>query len=74
MDGDGSLQVNHGRETLLQYRLIIKLKYTEANEAMLIGIAAHIGGKVRVVKEKVHTASDAQEEQSSQKPQKREVI
>jgi len=35
MDGDGSIQVNHWRAKSLQYRIIIKLKNTAANEQML---------------------------------------
>lgn len=35
IDGDGSIQVNHWRETILQFRIIIKLKYTEGNHLML---------------------------------------
>jgi cytochrome c oxidase subunit 1 len=47
MDGDGSVQVNHWRHQCLQYRLIIKLKYTAANEEMLQLLILHIGGTVR---------------------------
>ncbi len=47
MDGDGSMQVNHWKKKSLQYRLVIKLKYTEANEKMLNTIAKNIGGTVR---------------------------
>lgn len=35
IDGDGSIQVNHWRETILQFRIIIKLKYTGGNHPML---------------------------------------
>src|SRR4051794_19228235 len=42
MDGDGSVQVNHWRRTSLQYRLVIKLKHTSANEQMLKKIAVQI--------------------------------
>jgi Cytochrome C and Quinol oxidase polypeptide I/LAGLIDADG endonuclease len=35
IDGDGSIQVNHWRETILQFRIIIKLKYTAGNHLML---------------------------------------
>ncbi len=49
MDGDGSIQVNHRRSTNLQYRLVIKLKYSVANKAMLVGLAEHIGGTIREV-------------------------
>ncbi len=47
-EGDGSMQVNHWRRTSLQYRLIIKLKYSYANLCMLQFIQAHVGGSVRV--------------------------
>nr|YP_004927702.1 hypothetical protein TrlaMp57 [Treubia lacunosa]AEH99752.1 hypothetical protein TrlaMp57 [Treubia lacunosa] len=35
IDGDGSIQVNHWKETILQFRIIMKLKYTEGNHLML---------------------------------------
>jgi hypothetical protein len=50
MDGDGSIQVNHWRQKNLVYRLIIKLKYTIANESMLKQIAMAVGGTVRKAK------------------------
>jgi hypothetical protein len=31
MDGDGSIQVNHWRNKVLQFRFVIKLKNTQAN-------------------------------------------
>jgi hypothetical protein len=34
----------------LQYRLVIKLKYTQLNKAMLIEIAKYLKGTVRVVR------------------------
>lgn len=52
MEGDGSIQVNHWRSKLLQFRLVIKLKYLESNYNMLIIIAKVIGGSVRVDKHK----------------------
>nr|YP_009546694.1 LAGLIDADG homing endonuclease [Heterodermia speciosa]AYP35434.1 LAGLIDADG homing endonuclease [Heterodermia speciosa] len=48
MDGDGSIQVNHSRAQLLQYRLIIKLSNLKSNYNMLIKIAKVIGGTVRI--------------------------
>lgn len=48
MDGDGSIQVNHWKQRYLQYRMVIKLKNTDANVAMLNNICAAIGGGVRV--------------------------
>nr|YP_010710801.1 hypothetical protein P2Z26_mgp15 [Gonatophragmium mori]WCZ71165.1 hypothetical protein [Gonatophragmium mori] len=53
MDGDGSIQVNHWRKKLLQYRLVIKLKNHELNYEMLIIIAKVIGGSVIIVKNDV---------------------
>lgn len=52
MEGEGSIQVNHWRRKILQYRFVIKLKYTEANFYMLKLIQSKIGGIVRTVKEK----------------------
>jgi Cytochrome C and Quinol oxidase polypeptide I/LAGLIDADG endonuclease len=49
MDGDGSIQVNHWRKRCLQFRRIIKLKYTPANFSMLKKIATVIGGNVQIV-------------------------
>ena len=49
MDGDGSIQVNHWRKKYLQFRLIIKLKYTVENYNMLILMKENIGGSVNVV-------------------------
>lgn len=50
MDGEGSIQVNHWRGKNLQFRLIIKLKYTEYNHNMLLLIKKNIGGgTVRIV-------------------------
>jgi hypothetical protein len=53
MDGDGSVQVNHCRYKYLQYRLVIKLKYTAANAGMLQLLATHVGGNVRHTKSAV---------------------
>ena len=52
MDGDGSIQVNHWRHKILQYRLVIKLSYTPSNKVMLQQIAAEIGGRVTIVSNK----------------------
>jgi cytochrome c oxidase subunit 1 len=35
IDGDGSIQVNHWRDTILRFRIIIKSKYTGGNHLML---------------------------------------
>lgn len=48
MDGDGSIQVNHWRKQILQYRLVIKLSNIKSNYSMLIKIAMVIGGTVRI--------------------------
>lgn len=52
MDGDGSIQVNHWRKKNLQYRLVIKLKYTQPNHNMLQLISKYIGGYVRIITNK----------------------
>ena len=49
MDGDGSIQVNHWRCKVLQYRMVIKLKAHPKNEEMLESIKKVIGGKVTFV-------------------------
>lgn len=48
LDGDGSIQVNHWRKKLLQYRLVIKLSNLKSNYNMLIEIAKVVGGTVRI--------------------------
>lgn len=59
MDGDGSIQVNHWRKKSLQFRLIIKLKYTCNNEKMLNIFKDYIGGNVRIsVTKKPNTHSE----------------
>ena len=47
LEGDGSIQVNHWRKEILQYRIEIKLKDTEMNKKMLGEIREVIGGRVR---------------------------
>lgn len=49
MDGVGSIQVNHWRSKVLQYRLVIKLKNCLENIAMLNLIKRYIGGNVKTV-------------------------
>nr|YP_010714069.1 LAGLIDADG homing endonuclease [Fuscoporia gilva]WDD39632.1 LAGLIDADG homing endonuclease [Fuscoporia gilva] len=49
MDGDGSIQVNHWRYKILQYRLVIKLKNCPENIAMLNLIKQYIGGNIKLV-------------------------
>lgn len=53
IDGDGSFQVNHWRRKSLQYRLIVKLKYTEYNKFMLDNIASVYGGQVNIIRDGV---------------------
>lgn len=48
MEGDGSIQVNHWRNKILQYRLIIKLKNSLANENMFKTITKVLGGRVTI--------------------------
>jgi len=47
MDGNGNIQVNHWRHKSLQFRLVIKLKLTDANQFMLIKLAKVVGGYVK---------------------------
>lgn len=47
IDGDGSLQVNHWRKKILQFRLVVKLADKPLNYEMLINIAKSYGGLVR---------------------------
>ncbi len=49
MDGDGSIQINHWKNRVQQFRLVIKLKYTIANYNMLILLSKYVGGYVRLV-------------------------
>jgi hypothetical protein len=49
MDGDGSIQVNHWRKKTLQFRLIIKLKYTKSNHKMLNLISNNIRGSTKLI-------------------------
>lgn len=52
MDGDGSIQVNHWKYKYLQYRFIIKLKYSIENINMLNLIKNIIGGRINFNKNK----------------------
>jgi len=47
IDGDGSLQVNHWRKKILQFRLVVKLADKPLNFEMLTLIAKKYGGHVR---------------------------
>ena len=49
IDGDGSLQVNHWRYKILQFRLVVKLSDKPMNYEMLCAIASIYGGNVRHV-------------------------
>lgn len=53
LEGDGSIQVNHWRKKILQYRIVIKLKWTKNNEEMLEKIKEVIGGRIRREKENI---------------------
>ena len=43
LEGDGSIQVNHWKKRNLQFRIIIKLKYTPANYNMLVELRETLG-------------------------------
>lgn len=49
IDGDGSIQVNHWRSKLLQFRVIVKLSDVGFNRQMLELIASAYGGRVNTV-------------------------
>lgn len=49
IDGDGSLQVNHWRYKILQFRLVVKLSDKPMNYEMLCAISSIYGGNVRRV-------------------------
>ena len=42
LEGDGSIQVNHWKKRILQFRIVIKLKYTQHNYNMLIKLRDHL--------------------------------
>lgn len=50
IDGDGSLQVNHWRSKILQFRLVVKLSDKPLNYEMLCLLAKTYGGYVKRVK------------------------
>lgn len=50
IDGDGSLQVNHWRSKILQFRLVVKLSDKPLNYEMLCLLAKTHGGSVKRVK------------------------
>lgn len=55
IDGDGSIQVNHWRQKVLQFRFVIKLKNTVANKEMLTLLCEKLGiGRVCVIKDQKH--------------------
>ena len=47
IDGDGSLQVNHWRYKILQFRLVVKLSDKPLNNEMLCLLASTYGGAVK---------------------------
>jgi len=47
IDGDGSLQVNHWRQKILQFRLVVKLSDKPLNFEMLSILASTYGGYVK---------------------------
>ena len=47
-EGNGSIQVNHWRNKVLQFRLVIKLNYTFLNFQMLNLIKEVVGGNVKI--------------------------
>ena len=52
IDGDGSIQVNHWRHKILQYRLVVKLGDNPLNFEMLYSISKFYGGKTTKVLDK----------------------
>ena len=44
IDGDGSLQVNHWRKKILQFRLVVKLSDKPLNDILLNNISKNYGG------------------------------
>lgn len=46
IDGDGSIQVNHWRSQILQYRIVIKLAHKPGNFEMLTEIKTLFGGSL----------------------------
>lgn len=52
MDGDGIIRVNHWKGKYLQFRFVIKLKNTKANEEMFCCLQKRLGiGNVRISKD-----------------------
>jgi hypothetical protein len=43
LEGDGSIQVNHWKKRILQFRIVIKLKDTPENYRMLVQLRNHLG-------------------------------
>ena len=50
MDGKGNIQVNHSKYKKLNYRLVIKLKYSYENIYMLKLFNYYIGGNIKFIK------------------------
>lgn len=49
MDGNGNIQVNHWRYKNIQYRLVIKLKYSYENICLCHLLTEFIGGKLNII-------------------------
>ncbi len=49
IDGDGSIQVNHWRSKLLQFRIVVKLSDVGFNRKMLSLISSTYGGRVKTI-------------------------
>ncbi|RUS28596.1 hypothetical protein BC938DRAFT_481696 [Jimgerdemannia flammicorona] len=66
VDGDGSFQVNHWKQKILQFRIVIKLKNTPANVQLLQLIKAQLGvGNVYIDTISVLFQIDSQKEIAS---------
>lgn len=52
IDGHGSLQVNHWRKKILQFRLVVKLSDKPLNKEILDIISSKYGGIVRQLQNK----------------------
>lgn len=53
IDGDGSIQVNHWRKKYIQFRIVIKMKYTDANVEILELLCQHLDfGQISFVTQK----------------------
>lgn len=55
IDGDGSIQVNHWRRRILQYRIVIKLSHKPGNLEMLSLIKQNFGGTITLDSNRVNS-------------------